>query len=132
MTKYVLAPDSFKESMTAAEVCQAMVAGIKKVDPTAKIISVPMADGGEGTVDSMVAATHGQKIYQTVTGPLGKKIKTYYVLLGDKSTAVIEMAKASGLELVPQPILCGFCKKIKQGHKTLAFIHQKIKKKVKI
>lgn len=101
MTKYVLAPDSFKESMTANEVCQAMTVGIKQADPQAKIINVPMADGGEGTVDSMVAATHGQKIYQTVIGPLGKKIRTYYGLLGNQSTAVIEMAKASELELVP-------------------------------
>lgn len=101
MTKYLLAPDSFKESMTAREVCLAMAKGIKKADPAAEIISVPMADGGEGTVDSLVDAMKGRKIYVRVTGPLGKKIKTYYGLLGDGQTAVIEMAKASGLELVP-------------------------------
>ncbi|AZK92380.1 Glycerate 2-kinase [Lactobacillus helveticus] len=61
MTKYVLAPDSFKESMTAKEVCEAMSKGIKKADPTADIISVPMTDGGEGTVDSLVDATQGEK-----------------------------------------------------------------------
>ncbi len=101
MTKYVLAPDSFKESMTAKEVCLAMTKGIRKVDPTANIVSVPMADGGEGTVDSLVDATKGKRIYVTVTGPLGQKVKAYYGLLGDGQTAVIEMAKASGLEMVP-------------------------------
>ena len=60
MTKYVLAPDSFKESMTAKEVCEAMEKGILKADPTAEIVKVPMADGGEGTVDSLVDATHGK------------------------------------------------------------------------
>lgn len=102
MTKYVLAPDSFKESMTAKEVCEAMSKGIKKADPTADIISVSMADGGEGTVDSLVDATQGEKIPVVVTGPLGQKVKTYYGLLGDGKTAVIEMAKASGLEMVPK------------------------------
>lgn len=57
MTKYVVAPDSFKESMTAKEVCDAMEKGIKKADSTAEVIKVPMADGGEGTVDSLVDAT---------------------------------------------------------------------------
>lgn len=98
MTKYVLAPDSFKESMTAKEGCEAMSKGIKKADPTADIISVPMADGGEGTVDSLVDATQGEKIPVVVTGPIGQKVKTYYGLLGDDKTAVIEMTKASGLE----------------------------------
>lgn len=103
MTKYVLAPDSFKESMTAKEVCEAMSQGIKKADPTAEIVSVPMADGGEGTVDSLVDATHGKKIQVEVTGPLGEKVTSEYGILGDGQTAVIEMAKASGLEMVPTP-----------------------------
>ncbi|RVU73639.1 glycerate kinase family protein [Lactobacillus xujianguonis] len=101
MTKYVLAPDSFKESMTAKEVCQAMTRGILKADPSAEITAVPMADGGEGTVDSLVDATHGQKISATVMGPLGKQVTAEYGILGDGETAVIEMAKASGLEIVP-------------------------------
>lgn len=101
MTRYVLAPDSFKESMTAKEVCQAMAKGIKEVDPAAKIISVPMADGGEGTVASLVDATDGHKVQVKVTGPLGQPVKATYGLLGDGQTAVIEMAQASGLELVP-------------------------------
>lgn len=100
MTKYVVAPDSFKESMTAKEVCDEMEKGIKIVDKDAQVIKVPMADGGEGTVDSLVDATHGQRITVEVTGPLGNKIRAYYGILGNGTTAVIEMAKASGLEIV--------------------------------
>ena len=100
MTKYVVAPDSFKERMTAKEVCNAMEKGIKKADPAAEVIKVPMADGGEGTVDSLVDATHGQRVIVEVTGPLGNKISAYYGILGNGTTAVIEMAKASGLEIV--------------------------------
>lgn len=100
MTKYVVAPDSFKESMTAKEVCDAMEKGIKEADSAAEVIKVPMADGGEGTVDSLVDATHGQRVIVEVTGPLGNKISAYYGILGNGITAVIEMAKASGLEIV--------------------------------
>ncbi|KXN76843.1 glycerate kinase family protein [Lactobacillus johnsonii] len=100
MTKYVVAPDSFKESMTAKEVCNAMENGIKKADSAAEVIKVPMADGGEGTVDSLVDATHGQRVIVEVTGPLGNKISASYGILGNGTTAVIEMAKASGLEIV--------------------------------
>ena len=100
MTKYVVAPDSFKESMTAKEVCNAMERGIKQANPAAEVIKVPMADGGEGTVDSLVDATNGQRVIVEVTGPLGNKISAYYGILGNGTTAVIEMAKASGLEIV--------------------------------
>ena len=100
MTKYVVAPDSFKESMTAKEVCDAMEKGIKKADSAAEVIKVPMADGGEGTVDSLVDATNGQRVIVEVTGPLGNKISAYYGILGNGTTAVIEMAKASGLDIV--------------------------------
>lgn len=102
MTKYLLAPDSFKESMTAKEVCQAMAKGIRKADRKAQIVSVPMADGGEGTVDSLVDATKGKRIHARVTGPRGRKVQSYYGLIGDGQTAVIEMAKASGLEMLPE------------------------------
>ena len=101
MKKFVLAPDSFKESMTAKEVCVAMEKGIKKVFSDAEIIHVPMADGGEGTVESLVDATNGHKAYIEVQGPLPEqKVKAYYGILGDEKTAVIEMAQASGLMLV--------------------------------
>ena len=100
MTKYVVAPDSFKESMTAKEVCDAMERGIKQANPAVEVVKVPMADGGEGTVDSLVDATNGQRVTVEVTGPLGNKISAYYGIVGKGTTAVIEMAKASGLEIV--------------------------------
>lgn len=97
---FVLAPDSFKGSMTAKEVCESMEKGILKVLPDALCISVPMADGGEGTMQSLVDATRG-KIYQTeVRDPLGRPIIAEYGILGDNKTAVIEMASASGLQYV--------------------------------
>ncbi len=100
--KFVLAPDSFKESMTAKEVCQAMENGIRKVLPDAKIISVPMSDGGEGTMDSLIDATNGQKYAVKVTEPLGTPVTAHYGILGDQKTAIIEIAEASGLSYVPQ------------------------------
>lgn len=100
--KFVLAPDSFKESMTAKEVCQAMTNGIKKVLPDAEIISVPMADGGEGTTDSLISATNGKNYSVKVSGPLGTQVTAYYGILGDGKTAIIEMAEASGLSYVPE------------------------------
>lgn len=95
--KFVLAPDSFKESMTAQEVCQAMESGIKQALPQAEIIKVPMADGGEGTTASLVDATGGKYIEKTVTGPLHSPVKARYGILGNNQTAIIEMAQASGL-----------------------------------
>ncbi len=98
--KFVLAPDSFKESMSAKEAAEAMDRGIKKVFPGADCVIIPMADGGEGTVQSLVDATQGQIIKAEVTCPLGKKIIAEFGLLGDKETAIIEMASASGIMLV--------------------------------
>ena len=98
---FVLAPDSFKESMTAEQACQAMQRGIEKVFPDAICISVPMADGGEGTVDALISALNGQKNLCEVTGPLPtQKVKTYFGLLNEVKTAVIEMAKANGIHLI--------------------------------
>lgn len=98
--KFILAPDSFKESMSSKEACIAMEKGIKKVIKDAVCIHVPMADGGEGTMESLVNSTSG-KVYETsVTGPLGNKIKARYGILGDNKTAVIEIAEASGIQLV--------------------------------
>lgn len=88
--------------MTAKEVCQAMENGIRKVLPDAKIISVSMADGGEGTMDSLIDATNGQKYAVKVTEPLGTPVTAHYGILGDQKTAIIEMAEASGLSYVPQ------------------------------
>lgn len=100
--KFVLAPDSFKESMTAKEVCIAMEKGIRKVYRDAECIHVPMADGGEGTVQSLVDATGGELYKEEVTAPLGNKVIATYGILGDGQTAIIEMAEASGLQLVPR------------------------------
>lgn len=97
---FVLAPDSFKESMTAKEVCLAMERGIKKALPDAICIQVPMADGGEGTVQSLVDATNGEIYQQVVTGPLGNPVMAHFGILGDGITAAIEMASASGIHLV--------------------------------
>ncbi len=102
MTKiFVLAPDSFKESMTAIEVCQAMQAGISTIFSDARFVSIPMADGGEGTLDAILAAREGQKIALEVMGPLPEQmISTYFALIDDGQTAVIEMAKANGIQLL--------------------------------
>lgn len=98
--KFVLAPDSFKESMSAKTAALAMKKGIMKVFPEAECVIVPMADGGEGTLESLVSATEGEIIKTDVIGPLGKKVTAEYGLLGDSETAVIEMASASGLQLI--------------------------------
>ncbi|ARD39690.1 glycerate kinase [Edwardsiella ictaluri] len=99
--KVVIAPDSFKESLSAMQVAQAIEQGFREIYPDADYLLLPMADGGEGTVDAMVAAIGGQRIAQTVTGPLGQPVAAFFGWLGDGGTAVIEMAAASGLHLVP-------------------------------
>ncbi|HRQ27875.1 glycerate kinase [Hyphomicrobium sp.] len=101
--KIVIAPDSFKENLTSLEVASEIEAGLRRVWPDATYVKVPMADGGEGTVQSLVDATGGRIIKCAVTGPLGQKVLASYGLLGDGDTAVIEMAEASGLPLVPKP-----------------------------
>ncbi|WP_270181089.1 glycerate kinase [Alkalihalobacillus sp. CinArs1] len=98
----VIAPDSFKESLTAKEVCDAVQKGFLKVYPEASFTHLPVGDGGEGTVQSVVDATEGKIVTQEVTGPLGKKIEAFYGITGDGKTAIIEMAAASGLHLVPR------------------------------
>jgi len=97
----ILAPDSFKESLTAQQVCVAMQAGLEQAFPDARYVHVPMADGGEGTVQSLVDATGGTVRRAWVTGPLGGEVEAAFGILGDGETAVVEMAAASGLELVP-------------------------------
>ncbi|MGE0385767.1 MAG: glycerate kinase [Gammaproteobacteria bacterium] len=99
--KIVIAPDSFKEGLTALQVADAIERGVLRVYPRAHCVKVPMADGGEGTVQSLVDATGGTLVTRRVTGPLGTPVSATYGLLGDGATAVIEMAAASGLPLVP-------------------------------
>ncbi|MBS4174841.1 glycerate kinase [Bacillus sp. FJAT-49736] len=98
--KIIIAPDSFKGSMTAFEAATAIERGVKKAFSKADTIVVPVADGGEGTMDSLVTATNGRKIETVVKGPLMEDIKSSYGILGDEQTCVIEMASASGLNLV--------------------------------
>ena len=101
LKKVVIAPDSFKESLSALGVADAIERGFRQIYPQAHYVKLPMADGGEGTVESMVAATGGEIVQVTVTGPLGEPVQGFYGLLGDGETAVIEMAAASGLHLAP-------------------------------
>lgn len=96
----VLAPDSFKESMTAKEVCEAMERGIRKANSQIRCIHVPMADGGEGTIQSLVDATGGRVYSKEVVGPLGNNVVAEYGILGNGEIGVIEMASASGIHLV--------------------------------
>jgi len=99
--KIILAPDSFKGSASAVELCAALARGIRRSCMEADILQLPMADGGEGTVTALVSATNGQIQTNTVVGPLGWPVPATWGILGDGETAVIEMAAASGLPLVP-------------------------------
>ena len=98
--KIVIAPDSFKGSLTAAEAAEAIETGFRAVYPDAEYVKVPMADGGEGTVQSLVDATSGTIITQLVSGPMGDMVAGFFGILGDRQTAVIEMAAASGIHWV--------------------------------
>ncbi|HEY4434876.1 MAG TPA: glycerate kinase [Lelliottia sp.] len=98
--KIVIAPDSYKESLSALEVATAIEQGFREIFPDADYVKLPVADGGEGTVEAMVAATQGGIIKVRVTGPLGENAEGFYGLSGDEQSAFIEMAAASGLEMV--------------------------------
>ena len=100
MKKIVIAPDSFKGNLTSLEVASCLEKGIKRVLPKVKCVKVPMADGGEGTVQSMVDAAKGKLVSKRVKGPAGKLVTAKYGWLAKQKTAVIEMAEASGLPLV--------------------------------
>ncbi|HVI73697.1 MAG TPA: glycerate kinase [Anaeromyxobacteraceae bacterium] len=100
--RVVIAPDSFKGSVSALGVAQAMERGVRAVFPDAEVRQVPIADGGEGTVEALVTATRGRLEQRTVRGPLGEPVLARWGVLGDGQTAVIEMAAASGLPLVPK------------------------------
>ena len=99
--RIVIAPDSFKESLSAPEVAQALARGWAQVFPDAELLLRPMADGGEGTVDAVLAAGGGERRELTVQGSLGAPVRAHWGLLPD-GTAVLEMAAASGLHLVPR------------------------------
>lgn len=99
--KIVIAPDSYKESLSALEVATAIERGFREIWPEANYVKLPVADGGEGTVDAMIAATQGRLFHVDVTGPLGEPVNAFYGISGDEQCAFIEMAAASGLEQVP-------------------------------
>jgi glycerate 2-kinase len=98
--KVVIAPDSFKGSISAGDICFAIKEGILRVFPDAEIKAASLADGGEGTLDNMVYSSNGTLIPIKVKGPMGKEVIASYGILGDGETVVIEMAQASGLPLV--------------------------------
>lgn len=98
--KIIVAPDSFKGSLTAVEAAKAMEAGIKDYDSTIETVLLPAADGGEGTMSSLVGATDGRLVTVFVQDPLGRQIEASYGVLGDEETCVIEIAEASGLMLL--------------------------------
>ena len=98
--KILIAPDSFKESLSAEGVAKAIGRGFQSIFPDAELVLLPVADGGEGTTDSLVAATSGQRFTQQATGPLGEPVEAFWGLLGNGETAVIETAAASGLDLI--------------------------------
>lgn len=98
--KIIIAPDSFKGSLTAKEVANSIYTGLKRALPSAEYIEIPMADGGEGTMQALVDATNGKIFTKSVTGLLNTSVTAHYGILGDKETAVIEMAEAAGLQYV--------------------------------
>lgn len=100
MAKFILVPDSYKGTMTSMQVCDAMKRGITRVLPDADIISIPVADGGEGSVDAFINAMGGERISVEVAGPYFDKMTACYGLLSDGFTAVIEVASCAGLPLV--------------------------------
>lgn len=99
--RVLIAMDSFKGSISSIDGSVAISLGIRDIYPDAEIITLPLADGGEGTVEALVQATNGQLISKEVTGPLNEKVDAVYGILGDRKTAVIEVAAACGLPLVP-------------------------------
>jgi glycerate kinase len=99
--KIVIAPDSFKGSVSAAQAAIAIDRGIKRYLPESQTILIPVADGGERTMESLVTSTKGRRVHVLVKGPLQQPVHAEYGWLGDEKTCVIEMASASGLCLMP-------------------------------
>lgn len=98
--KIVIAPDSFKESLSAKQVCYAVEDGFREVFPHAEYVHLPLADGGEGTVEVLMQGLQGEFRKSTVTGPKGEPVEAQWALLDDGKTALIEVAAASGLDLL--------------------------------
>ncbi|WP_426139816.1 glycerate kinase [Pseudomonas sp. DWP3-1-2] len=98
--KIVIAPDSFKDSLSAQGVADAIASGLAEVWPDAELIKCPMADGGEGTIEAVLAACDGELMTAPVSGPLGEPVQAHWGWLASSRTAIIEMAMASGLQLL--------------------------------
>ena len=101
--RIVIAPDSFKECAPASEVAEAIASGIRRAFPVADLVLAPMADGGEGTVDAMVAATGGEIVELEVTGPLGEPVTAKYGLVHDGTTAVMAVEVVIHFQAVNEP-----------------------------
>ena len=99
MEKILLVPDSFKGTLSSRQVCQVMAGQLRRFFPQAQVKSIPVADGGEGSVEAFLAAAGGERRMLTVTGPFGEPVEAFYGILGDGRTAVIEMAVCAGLPL---------------------------------
>lgn len=99
MEKILLVPDSFKGTLSSRQVCQVMAGQLRRFFPQAQVKSIPVADGGEGSVEAFLAAAGGERRTRTVTGPFGEPVEAFYGILGDGRTAVIEMAACAGLPL---------------------------------
>ena len=99
MEKILLVPDSFKGTLSSRQVCQVMAGQLRRFFPQAQVKSIPVADGGEGSVEAFLAAAGGERRTRTVTGPFGEPVEAFYGILGDDRTAVIEMAACAGLPL---------------------------------
>ena len=100
MSKWILMPDSFKGTMSSMEICQAMRRALLRHIPDAEIIAIPVADGGEGSVEAFLTAMGGRRVEVPCTGPDSRPVTGFYGLLPDGRTAVIEMAAAAGLPLM--------------------------------
>ena len=108
--KIVAAPNAFKESLGAIAVAQSIARGVHNVLPDAQVVQVPVADGGDGTAEALVASTDGRMIRRRVTGPLGEPVEAYFGLLGDGQTATeaaIDFVPKDGLEQTGAIPLCG-------------------------
>ncbi|MCH8224815.1 MAG: glycerate kinase, partial [Chloroflexi bacterium] len=99
--KVIIAPQEFKGALSALAAAEAIERGVKAALPEAETVLVPVADGGDGTLDALVEGSGGRVFRSVVTGPLGQPLEARWGVMGDGQTAVIEMALASGLALVP-------------------------------
>src|SRR2546423_220296 len=100
--KVVVAPNAFKGTLTATQAAAAIARGVREVFPDAEVIEVPVADGGDGTVEALVDANRGDYRFATVEGPLGDPVEARYGLINSGRTAVLELASASGLTLIEE------------------------------